>query len=107
MTNEIVKRIKSTYTKEFIQEKLMTEVRWVERSLVKLYERQTRDEQISRETICENGIGFNSSDSRYLTYCSQWILKGNPLNEKHFIKCGSKLKKYWRQIQECIVEHNS
>lgn len=90
------------YTKEVIQENLSTNPKWIERALVVLYERQTYDEKVTKETIKENGIGFNSSDSRYLSYCSEWVLKGNRLNGKHLEKCGKKLPKYWRQIKEII-----
>lgn len=98
-----IQEIKTTYTKEFIQDKLSTDLRWIERSLIKLYERQTRDEQRSKETTTLNGVGFNSSDSRYLTYCSEWVLKGNHLSRQHVEKCGTKLKKYWKQIQDEII----
>jgi len=104
MTQELL--TKRTFTKEVIQEKLSTDIRWIERSLVKLYERQTREEQTTKETITENGVGFNSSDSRYLTYCSQWVLSGRSLSRHHIDKCGGKLKKYWKQIQDEIVQHN-
>jgi hypothetical protein len=98
--------IKTSFSKEVIQDKLMTDSRWVERSLIKLYERQTHEEKTSKETITDNNRGFNSSDSRYLTYCSEWLLKGNHLSGVHLTKCGMKLKKYWKQIQEEIYLHN-
>lgn len=91
-----------TYTKEFIQHQLSTNPKWVERGLVVLFNRQTEDEQSSHETKWENGMGFNGSDSRYLTYCAKWVLQGRHLNEKHLQKCGGKLKKYWKQILEEI-----
>lgn len=98
--------IKKSFSKEVIQEKLMTDSRWVERSLVKLFQRQTMDEQMSKETFTENGRGFNKSDCRYLTYCSQWVLKGNSLSGVHLEKCRKKLVKYWKQIQDEIIIHN-
>lgn len=106
MSNEQIKQIKSTYTKEFIQEKLSTDSRWVERSLIKLYGRQTEDEKTTKETRWENGMGFNGSDSRYLSYCSQWVLSGRSLSGVHLEKCGKKLQKYWKQILDEIIEHN-
>ena len=92
------------YTKEEIQHNLSTNPKWIERSLIVLYERQTHDEQHSGETTSLNGIGFNSSDSRYLSYCSRWLLQGKHLNQKHLEKCGGKLKKYWKQIDTIIKE---
>jgi len=94
------------YTKEQIQTKLRTDQKWIERSLVVLYERQTSDEQTTGETREFNGIGFNSSDSRYLSWVASYLLRDekNHLNQKHLEKCGSRLPKYWRQIQELIKE---
>jgi len=51
------------YTKEQIQHNLSTNPKWIERSLIVLYERQTYDEQHSGETTSLNGIGFNSYNS--------------------------------------------
>ena len=92
------------YTKEQIQHNLQNNPKWIERSLVVLYQKQTHEERHSGNTITLNGMGFNSSDSRYLTYCAKWILQGQHLNDKHLEKCGMKLKKYWRQISELIKE---
>ena len=92
------------YTKEQIQTNLRTNQRWIERTLVVLYQRQTSDEQTTGQTREFNGIGFNGPDSRYLSYCSRWILRGNHLNQKHLEKCSSRLPKYWRQVQELIKE---
>lgn len=104
---EVVKGIKSTYTKEFIQNKLMTENSWVERSLIKLYEKQTLDEQRVKETKYQNKVGFNSSDSPYLSYCSQYVLSGRSLSGHHLEKCRGKLMKYWKQILGFIIERQT
>ena len=90
------------YTKEYIKEKLSTDQRWMERSLVVLYRYQTEDEQESGRTSWMNNRGFNSSDSKYLTYCSKYVLNGGHLSGKHLVKCGKMLPKYWRQIQMLI-----
>jgi hypothetical protein len=91
------------YTEEFIKSKLSTDPRWIERGLVVLFNRQTEDEKNTQQTKWDNGMGFNGSDSGYLSYCSKWVLSGKNLNEKHLKKCGSKLPKYWRQILEEIM----
>jgi len=61
------------YTKEEIQHNLSTNPKWIERSLIVLYQRQTQDEQQVGGTFVQNNVGFNSSDSRYLSYCSRWF----------------------------------
>jgi len=90
------------YTKEEIKHQLSTNSKWIERGLVVLYQRQTYEEQQSGGTIVDNKMGFNGSDSRYLTYCAKWVLGGNRLNEKHLQKCGKMLPKYWKQIMDII-----
>jgi hypothetical protein len=90
------------FTKEVIKEKLSTDVRWMERGLVVLFNRQTEDEQDSSQTSHLNGMGFNGRDSQYLTYVSKYIISGGNLSGKHIEWVGKKLPKYWRQIQEEI-----
>jgi hypothetical protein len=92
----------TTYTKEFIQTKIATDARWTQRALVVLFEMQTADEQTYGETAHNNGAGFNSSDSRYLSYCAKYVMSGRPLSGQHLAKCAVKLQKYWRQIKNAI-----
>lgn len=94
------------YTKEFIKQKLSTDRKWVERALVVLHDHQTLDEQQEGHTKFHNEVGFNGVDSRYLSYCAEWVKKGNHLNDKHFEKCSKKLPKYWKQIQFLIKSNN-
>jgi hypothetical protein len=91
------------YTKEFIKDKLATDVRWMERALIVLFRRQTPDEQESDQTRVYNERGFNGVDSRYLSYCAKYILGGGRLSGEHVRKVGKKLPKYWRQIHDEIV----
>ena len=90
------------YTKEMIQSKLSNDIIWMERALVVLYRFQTEDEQETGYTSSINKRGFNSSDSKYLTYCSKYILNGGHLSGKHLIKCSKMLPKYWKQIKMLI-----
>lgn len=92
------------YTKEFIKEKLKTDTRWMERGVIVLYQHQTEDEKRSKQTIVYNNIGFNGSDSKYLTWVAEWLLKDsrNHLSGNHIKKVGKMLPKYWGQIQKLI-----
>lgn len=94
---------KQGWTKELIKYKLNTDSRWVEKSILLLFENQTNDEQNSGNTLVHNNIGFNGIDGRYLSYCAKWLLRGNHLSEKHLNKCKNKLQKYWKQIQ-CLIK---
>ena len=95
------------YTKDEIKDKLKNDIRWMERGVIVLYHRQTQDEKRVKETVESNNIGFNSSDSRYLTWVAEWLLKDgrNHLNEKHKEKVGKSLPKYWGQILSIIKEN--
>lgn len=94
----------TVYTKEFIKDKLKNDTAWMERGVIVLYHRQTQDEKVVKETKELNNVGFNSSDSRYLTWVAEWLLKDrrNHLNEKHREKVGRMLPKYWGQILDII-----
>jgi hypothetical protein len=96
----------TTYTKEVIMDKLKSDVRWMERGVVVLYQHQTNEEQNTKKTIDYNGVGFNGIDSRYLTWVAEWLLKDsrNHLSGKHVEKVGKMLPKYWKQIQTLIIE---
>ncbi len=96
-----------SYTKEEIQEKLKTDLRWTERGLVVLHNRQTEDEQKSKDTYDRNGRGFNSVDGKSLSYCAEWVKKGNHLSGKHLEKVRRKLPKYWKQILELIEQNEN
>jgi hypothetical protein len=94
----------STYTKDQIKTKLSTDIRWMERALIVLFNRQTFEEQDSGSTHVYNNRGFTGSDARYLTYISKWLMSDsrNHLSGKHLEKCKKILPKYWRQIKDEI-----
>ncbi len=90
------------YTKEFIKDKLANDVRWMERGVLVLFERQTLDEQKVKDTRENNGVGFTGVDGRYLSWVATWLRKGNHLSGHHIEKVGKKLPKYWKQILDEI-----
>lgn len=90
------------HTIETIKAKLASDVRWVERAIVVLHERQTADEQLSEATIEANGIGFNAFDARTLSYYATWIMGGRHLSGKHLDKAKKALPKYAKQILSII-----
>ena len=92
------------YTKEQIQELLTTDIRWTERAVLVLFDRQTTDEQNILDTVHNNGIGFNGVDGRYLSWVAKYLRKGNHLSGHHIDKVRNKLPKYWKQIKDIIEE---
>jgi hypothetical protein len=86
--------------RESIIKQLQINPRLVEHAIVKLYERQTIDEQNSSETKHDNGMGFSSNTARLGTYYAQYILKGNRLTGKHIDNARRIAVRHVRQLVE-------
>lgn len=94
---------------------------FTERALLKLYARQTADEQELGLTSHQNGMGFNGPDAQYLTWAAEWVMgsrkpEGYRLNvmagpkgtaDRHYAKVAKKLRKYTRQLLEEIESHQT
>lgn len=87
-----------SYTKELIKEKLQTNQKWVERAILAIYNKQSIQEQNVSDTIHRNGVGFNGSDARVMSYYAKWIESGKHLSGKHLIKATKKIMKYSGQL---------
>lgn len=104
------------YTKEFIKDKIRTDVRWTIRTIEILYNRQTSDEQVNGQTFFRNGRGFNGRDSGIFTSFYHQIQKRRKvidsgvrpwyfptlLSEDQLKICHQHLPKYWGQVLEEI-----
>ena len=86
------------WTREQIRTLLESNPRMVERSLVKLYERQTADEQASLSTKHENGQGFNAFDAEFLSSLATQVIGGRTLSHKQLAAARKALKKYVGQL---------
>lgn len=98
----------TVWTKETIREKIATDSRMVERSLLVLYRNQTADEQLSLTTSHENGVGFNGTDAFILSSFAEFIGKrknvpeGKRLTEKQLVIARKKLPKYAGQLLQAV-----
>jgi len=100
------------YSKEFIQEKIRTDVRWTIRTIEILFNRQTLDEQRYGQTYVRNGRGFNGRDSELFTSFYHQIQKRRRggqlmnfdglLSPKQIEISQKHLPKYWGQVLEEI-----
>jgi hypothetical protein len=72
----------------------------VERAIVALYRRQTKDEKAVGGTKHANGRGFNHTHARTGTYCAKWILSGKRLTGKWLQECRQMAIFYHRQLLE-------
>ena len=60
----------------YIREKLSTDEQWILRGLIRIYERQTADEQREQMTRHWNSVGFTGADGEILTSFAQRVLRG-------------------------------
>lgn len=93
-----------SYTIEQVKHKLGTDQKWVERAIIKLFERQTADEQRTDQTRVTNHRGFTHGDARRLSKAAKWIQSGRPLTGVHLNKAFKSVPKYARQVLEMIQE---
>ena len=68
------------------------------RSLKILYSYQTADEKSTKDTITENGVGFNSVDAQFLSSCAEFLIKNRFLTIKQKTVVRTKMIKYTKQL---------
>ena len=91
-----------TITKDFIKNQLATNPTWAVKALIKIYERQTIDEQNSQSTKENNGIGFNGLDANILSSFAEQVNKGRNLSVKQMTIVYKKMPRYWKQVASLI-----
>lgn len=68
------------------------------KALVALYNRQTEDEQETRETTEQNGVGFNGVDGKFLSGVAEGFKKYGRLTDGQKKAVRKSLKKYCGQL---------
>ena len=96
-----------TYTKEEIKDILNSSDKAVEKGIVAIFKRQTRDEQNREYTIHHNNRGFNAFDAHRGSYYATWILAGKHLTGKHITKARKLIIKYAGQLTEIANKENT
>lgn len=95
------------FTKETVIAMMETDQSFLEKCIVTIYEKQTEDEQRTKETRHNNGVGFTHGDSIRGSWYAQHILRGlnqyrkvygNNLTGEHIIKARKFMKKYAGQV---------
>lgn len=82
----------------YIREQLRTNPQWAIRALLRIYDRQTRVEQVRGETIQDNGVGFTGTDAKTLTRIAKISIINGKLQSHFFPTLFHRMPKYWRQI---------
>jgi hypothetical protein len=73
----------------------------IEMALVFMFSRQTRQEQVEKETISYNKMGFSSGDASYLSNIALWYLgskAGQVISKNEAIEVARRLRKYAKQL---------
>jgi hypothetical protein len=87
-----------------IQEKLQTDLAWLERAVLAVYRKQTLAEQKHATTVEQNGWGFNSSDARFMSSIARQLMKGSHLFERQIPIVRKKMTKYGSQLLRIAQE---
>ena len=86
------------WTKEKISELLASNDVMVGRSLVRLWKRQTPDEQDTMTAKNQNAKGFNAFDANFLSSLAKFYETNGWLTNKQMELARKKLKKYTGQL---------
>jgi hypothetical protein len=78
----------------------------VYRAMLRIYEKQTADEQQYATTHIYNSVGFTGTDAEIMTSFTNAYQKYGRLTTKQMAIARKKMKKYWKQLLEVIREAN-
>jgi len=92
------------YSKEVIKEKLFTEVNWLYRGILAIYNKQTTEEQSAEATLKHNKVGFNSCDAYILSSFARQILQKGRLSARQIDVARKKMPKYAGQLIKIAKE---
>ena len=102
----ISERASKKWTRTKIQDLILTNDIFVERSLCVLLARQTTDEQRYEQTGHNNGMGFTPVDAKFLTSCAKQVVAsrnypvGKRLSHKQMHWVRKKIFKYAKQLAD-------
>lgn len=75
----------------------------VDEYILLLYDKQTFDEQLSRDTIDKNKRGFNLADAKKMSVYAERFLKGGHLEPSEMKMAREELKKYKGQLKKILT----
>ena len=89
-----------TWTIEEIRELLKESDQAVARAILAIYNRQTEDEKIVKETSASNGIGYNGVDANFMSSLAQFYQSKGFLSSGQLKYGRKKIMKYAGQLTE-------
>ncbi len=90
--------MENKHTKESIKQLLLSNKNALYRGLITIYMMQTQEEKNKLGTIINNGVGFGSFDSEFLSSIAEKILRKQKLSNKETILVQAKMMKYAGQL---------
>ena len=90
--------------RHYIQDLLRKNDNAVVRGVIRIYNRQTFDEQVEQESNVENGIGFNKNDAPFMSTVAIAFITGKKVDAKTFEIARNKMLHYWKQLMEISKE---
>jgi len=94
------------WNKEKIQALLMSNDTAVIRGMQRIYDRQTADEQNAQDTQDWNTVGFTGVDGSIMSSFTEYYKKYGKLSEKQMNIARKKMKKYWKQLLDCMKDEH-
>jgi hypothetical protein len=92
------------WTADEIKALLTTNDKFVMRSIVKLFERQTIDEQAVDGTSHSNGVGFNGTDAFIMSRFAKFFMERGYMTPKQLAIGKRKIMKYAKQLANIANE---
>lgn len=89
------------------KEMIATDDAWCCRALVRIYERQTPEEQLIYHVKELNGCGFNKMDANVMTAFAKRILENKTLSQRQMDLLHKRLPKYSEQLYNIAIETHS
>jgi hypothetical protein len=86
------------WTREEIATLLTCNPGFRQRALLKLYSKQTQDEQTQAVVNKSNNVGFRSCDAKFLTSLAKFCIRTNSLSNKQDAALLKKLPRYVGQL---------
>jgi hypothetical protein len=90
-----------------IRKMLSVNPQWALRGLLRIYERQTADEQASQTTRIHNAVGFTGADATILSSLAEQVNNGRRLSEKQMAILFKRIPKYAKQLESIATNGNN
>lgn len=84
--------------KSYLVNLLKTNNNALKLSVVRIYDQQTFEEQVKKESIEENKVGFTKIDALFLGDIAEKVKTNQQLTSKELAILRNKMPKYWKQL---------